>query len=215
MPIVLNGKPIKARANPHRDGKHKLLDAHGIEKRQALDPFPPIDVFRNDTVEHRISVGCELKGWVEQKMGELATTVDEADWLRRQLEDGAHADHPDRPEAVVRCKKLEDDIVDLATDIAFLEAHADRIWQSLDPADREPLAAAWVADVNDDRIILNAWTRIAQVGFRWPKNYGVYRTWFASLSRPLIDDMNERGLKDGIPLGEQKDPFEDKEQDND
>lgn len=213
MAILVNGKPVGSRPVAQRVGKHRQLSMEQIKKRHPAEPFPSIDTFRNETVEHRISVGCDLKGWVETRMGELATAVDEYHWLRRQLEDPEHAEHPARPKAVKRCEALEAEIEELASDIAYLEAHADRIWQSLEPDQRDPLATAWVADVTDERIILNAWTRIAQVGFRWPPNFGVYRTWFRDLSRPLIDDMNQHGLKDGIPLGEQIDPFEEKDND--
>lgn len=211
MTILLDGKPINAKPAVQRVGKHRQLTMEQIKKRHPADPFPPVDEFRKDSVEHRLSVASDLKLWVEQRMGELATAVDEHNWLIRQVEDSRFVDHPDRPEAIERCMRLADEIEELASDIAFLEAHADRIWQSLDPEHRESMAMAWVADVNDERIILNSWTRIAQVGFRWPVNYGVSRKWFACLARPLIDDMNERGLKAGIPLGEQRDPWEDKD----
>lgn len=211
MTITLGGKPINAKPVVQRVGKHRQLTVQQIEKRHPAEPFPPIDVFREETVEHRLSVASELKGWVEQRLGELSATIDEQRWLRRKLEDPALTDHPERPSAVKHCRDLEAQIDEYASDIAYLEAHADRIWQSLDPADREPLAMAWVADVTDDRIIMNAWTRLAPVGFTWPVNTRVSGAWFTCLSGPLIEDMYERGLRDGIPLGVHADPFEEEE----
>lgn len=211
MGILVKGKPVQAKPAVQRVGKHRQLTVEQIQKRHPAEPFPPIDTFRSETVEHRLSVASDLKGWVEQRLGELATTIDEQRWLRRQLEDAAYIDHPDRPHAVKRCKQLEDDIDEYASDIAYLEAHVDRIWQSLDVADREPLAQAWVCDATDERIVMNAWTRLAQVGFTWPANTRVSGAWFSCLARPLIEDMYKRGLRDGIPLGVHADPFEEEE----
>lgn len=211
MTILLDGKPINAKPAVQRVGKHRQLTMEQIKKRHPADPFPPVDEFRKDSVEHRLSVASDLKLWVEQRLSDLSATIDEQRWLRRQLEDPAHTDHPDRPNAVRQCADLEILIDEYASDIAYLEAHADRIWQSLDVTDRESMARAWVADVTDGRIIMNAWTRLAPVGFKWPANTQVKSTWFACLARPLIEDMYECGLREGVTLGATADPFEENE----
>lgn len=213
MGILMGGKPItagKGKSAPQqtRLGKHRLLTAEQVQKRHPAEPFPPIDSFRADTLEHRYSVASDLKGWVEQRLGEIVPLADESEWLRLQLRDPALEGHSMRQDAMERHSDMETQIAELASDVAYLEAHCDRIWQSLDESDRGPLATSWVADNTDERIICNAWTRIAPVGFRWPLNYSVRRIWFNCLAAPLIRDMEEHGLKEGIPLGEQVDPFE-------
>ena len=185
-----------------------IAAASTIEKRHPSEPFPPIAVFRNDTVEHRLSVASDLKMWVEQRLDEMVPLVDESEWLRLQLRNPALEGHHLRSNALERRNGMETLIAELASDVAYLEAHSDRIWQSLDVADRDNMAKRWVCEPTDDRIICNAWTRIAPIGFTWPINYRVNRKWFACLAPPLIADMEERGLKQGIPLGEQIDPFE-------
>lgn len=207
MTITIGGKPVQPRkAKTIRQatlGKHRLLDGEQIRQRHPGDPFPPISVFRNDPVEERISVGCELQMWVEQKLHEMVVLADEENWLRLKLRDPDLADNPHRPDAENRLTDLQYQLAQTAGEIAFMEAHADRIWQSLDIADRELMAAKWCADVNDDRLILNSWKVIAQVGFKWPDYYQVERSWFSHLGDVLEQDMNDRGLTKGIPLGKQ------------
>ena len=201
MGITIGGKPVNAKPVVQRRGKHRQLTMEQIKRRHPADPFPPIKDFEGETVEHRISVGCELKMWAEQKIEELVPVADDENWLRLQLRNPAFLTHPDRPHAVKRWQGYFDQVAEIAGDVAYLEAHADRIWQSLPAGEREPLATRWIADVNDERIILNAWKHIAPVGFRWPDYYRVSLKWFTHLSPVLIQDMRDRWPEDGLPLG--------------
>lgn len=216
MTITIGGKPITAfdgtKPQQPRLGKHRLLTSEQIVKRHPAEPFPPISAFRNDSVESRLSIACDLKTWVGAKLDEMVPLADESEWLRLQLREPSLEGHSMRQDALDRLRGMNDSLAELGSDVAFLEAHADRIWQSLDPTDRTEMARHWVAKESEDRVILNAWTRIAQVGFKWPDNYMVKRRWFDCLAPPLIFDMEERGLKEGIRLGRIVDPFESEEE---
>lgn len=203
MTITIGGKPVNAKPVVQRVGKHRQLSMDQIKKRHPADPFPPISEFEAEAVDHRISVGCELKMWAEQELEELVPVADEENWLRLKLRDPDLQDSPHRPGALKKLRGLQDQVAEIASDIAYLEAHADRIWQSLESEDRDPLALRWVASVADDRIVLNAWTRIAQVGFTWPDYYRVNLQWFEHLGPVLIQDMKDRWPEGGIVLGKE------------
>ena len=203
MGILIGGKPAVAKKATTHIGKHRQLTMDQIKKRHPADPFPAIATFRADSVEHRISVGAELKMWAEQRIEEMTPIADEWDWLRLQLREPALQDHPDRPAAMKRLQGMADQLAELASDVAYLEAHADRIWQSMDPADRDDLAARWVAETTDDRLILHSWLYIAKVGFKWPDYFRVDMGWFDCLADPLKQDIKDRWPKHGICLGKE------------
>lgn len=201
MAILVGGKPVASKKAVQRVGKHRNLTLEQIKKRHPADPFPPISEFASESVEHRISVGCELKMWAEQKIEELVPLADDENWLRLQLRDPEFADHPDRPHGLKRLKTVQDEVGEVASGVAYLEAHADRIWQSLPVDDREELAKRWIADVKDDRLILTVWKHIAPVGFKWPDYYRVSLKWFEYLSPVLVQDMRDAWPEEGLLLG--------------
>lgn len=201
MTLTLGGKPIAPKQMPLRDGKHKLVTQEQIFRRQSTDPFPPIETFAAETVAHRHSVACDLFGWVEQILSDMAPLADDENWLRLQLREPAFLEHPDRPDALQRLHTMHDQLAQYASDIAYLEAHVDRIWQSLDEADRKPLAGNWVASVTDERLILNAWKHVAPVGYRWPDYYHVQYAWFDQMSPALLHDIKAAWPQAGLPLG--------------
>lgn len=213
---TIAGKPISSPPQPIqqplRDGHHRVLTVEQIRKRHPADPLPSVSSFANEPVAFRISKGCELKTWVESKLDDMVPLADEETWLALQLREPELESHPMRKDAMKRLEEMRWQISELAMDAAFMEAHADRIWQSLGADDRDLMAQKWVADVSDERIVMNTWTRIAQVGFAWPQNYCVHREWFADLAPPLVLDMKERGLMDDIRLGPQVDPFRSEEE---
>lgn len=216
MGITIGGKPVTpatAKTRPLFEGRHRVLTGEQVAKRHPAEPFPPLGVFRNQSVASRLSQACDLKGWVEQRLGEMAELADEAEWLRHQVRDPALEGHRMRQDAITRLRDMNTLIAEYASDAAFLEAHCDRIWQSLDIADREPMATAWVTDPTSDRIILQTWKVLARVGYKWPSRYVIQAKWFDCLARPLVDDMETFGLRELEPLGEiPADPFEDEEQ---
>lgn len=203
MAILIGGKRVDKKPAVERVGKHRQLDMQQIQKRHPADPFPPVSEFQEESVDHRVSVACDLKMWAEQKLEEMVPLADDENWLRLQLREPALADHPDRPHGLKRLKELQDQVGEVASDIAYLEAHADRIWQSLAQSDRGELAKRWIADVTDDRLILNAWRFIAPVGFKWPDYYRVSLKWFEHLSPVLVQDMKDVWPEEGIALGKQ------------
>lgn len=216
MGITIGGKPVTpatAKTRPLFEGHHRVLTAEQVAKRHPAEPFPSLDVFRNQSVESRLSQACDLKGWIEQRLGEMATLADEATWLTRQLADPALEGHRMRQDAITRLRDMNTLIAEYASDAAFLEAHCDRIWQSLDIPDRASMSAAWAVTAGADRIILQTWNVLARVGYKWPDRYAIQRKWFGCLARPLIEDMEAFGLRELEPLGEiPADPFEDEEE---
>ena len=201
MAILVGGKPVTSKKAVQRVGKHRQLTMEQIKHRHPADPFPSIDEFQKDSVDHRISVSEDLRMWAEQRLTELEPIASDENWLRLQLREPDLQDHPDRPAAKKRLESMQLELAELAGDVAYLEAHADRIWQSLPIEDREDLAKRWIADVEDERLILNSWTRIAQVGFRWPDYYRVDMRWFHHLSPVLIQDMKDAWPEEGVLLG--------------
>lgn len=211
MTITIGGKPITTATPatpPTRLGKHRQLTVQQIAQRHPADPFPSLDSFRSETVEHRIAVAADLRLWVEQRLDEMVPIAQDEAWLRLQLRDPALEGHRMRQDALERLQGMQDTIADLACDVARLEAHSDRIWRSLEISERGDMAARWVCEPAEDRLIMFAWTRVAQVGFAWPENYRVNRRWFHGLPEPLLFDMEVAGLVDGVTLGETVDPFE-------
>lgn len=62
MTITIGGKPITGTPEaPKRVGKHRQLTTAQITQRHPAEPFPPVDSFRTETVEHRLSVASEVR----------------------------------------------------------------------------------------------------------------------------------------------------------
>lgn len=210
MTITIGGKPITGTPdkNASRVGKHRQLTTAQIAQRHPAEPFPPLDVFRSQPVSERISYAADLRLWIEQFLDEMVPVAQEEAWLRLQLRDPALQGHRMRQDALERLQGMVDTLSDLACSVAMLEAHSDRIWQSLPIEHRADMAKRWICEVTDERLVLYVWTRIAPVGFAWPENYTVNRKWFHGLPEPVLADMEQRGLTAGLPLGRLVDPFE-------
>lgn len=169
------------------------------------DPFPVPDV-----TDPALSASwlADMGLWAQQWIEGIAALARKLDRLTRKTQDPKLADHPSRPAAIEQAHAMDVQLRDLARDIAWTEAQADRVWAALTPTQRRhaDACAHWMTDPQAPRLIGRSWTGVGAME-TWPRYWKVRRAWFQGFPFLLITDMRDAGLWAWQPTATPPDPF--------
>ena len=167
------------------------------EQRQSGQIKDPIAVPRNRDPYHLQSLLSDYTLWVEQMLSEMSALALKRHRLVQQLKDPARQEMKGIDTARARRKQWDTELLHFASDIATLEANADRIWQAMSRDDRALYQLDWQTPPEQKRLIGKAWTVKAQA-FPWPVGYSVgidsFRFLLPYLRQELKDVIGERTL---------------------
>lgn len=166
-----------------------LLPDGAVTLANLPDPFgslnatAALDVFTRQ--RHILDNGAYVSYWLDA----MVPILDERIWLDQQLAVPEFMDHPARPDAVKRQTFLQSELGEYAELISWSEAHADRCWQTLTEAEREPVAHMWLTQPTDARLVGRSWQDQARFFRTWPTGAYVDGRWFVNLHNVLYLDI--------------------------
>lgn len=170
------------------------------------DPFPNVEVWRAKSVDERVSWLEEMARWTEQFISDCAGISRKYDVLKDKLEDPKLADNPHRSKAVHRAEAIWEDMVQAARDALWTIAEADRAWQSLAVAEREPVDGHWHTPAATPRLVGQAWYGLALFE-TWGRRFRLSRLHYNDFPEPLIRDLHAVNIWAWQPTATPPDPF--------
>lgn len=223
MAILLRGKPVPVKGLPPSIAQERAelrkVAARMLEAVSIVDPFDPSTlpdgaktlanqpdpispIYANLPLDRQHELVIQWGECVDVWLGDMVTLITERLFLDAKLALPELQDHPHRPVAENRRDWLNDELRSTAEMITEFEAHADRCWQTMTEAEREPVAHIWLTQPTDTRLVGRAWLDNAKFGRTWPTGAYVDARWFANLHNVLYLDIAHLWNRGPTWLGE-------------